>query len=1149
MKLKELHIRNIASIERADIDFDNGLNDAVTGEPSPVFLISGDTGAGKSVILDGISMALYKKTPRTAGVANMRDNAFTDTEGEVIKVASIEQYTRLGISDKDESYSEVVFDGNDGVTYRVRLSLGMTLGKKDKVTGLRPLKHRAPKWEMCVGDGDWTKDSVEQTIRNAVGLDFQQFGRMAMLAQGQFANFLTGDKKEREAILEQLTNTQHFTAYGEAIHSLFKKAQKNLDIVQKEYDTEKAHTLPDEEVVRLTKEQNECKQRQEDLDKKLKAEEERLRHVNTALAAEKSQNEAKAELLRLQGIVAGERYQHDKALFTEWDATTTQRQALAVLLRTRKEEAEAKTSLARLQTSFRLLTADAADRRIKAEALSESIRQTKEWIAKQQVHEALYVKAGEVDLKISQYINKVENSKTIAATLSAEQQKTSELAKAKSEAETKAGEAANAVKVKDEQINALTQQRAKLNVPSVNEQVMQKSKFLSVLKEIRQAYEALLVEQKEAEALSREINVEADSLKALKEDFDKANALMLARKKEAEAAEKRLTTMQMSVKDTLVNLRHRIAEEHTANCPLCGQHIDHLHLDSDFKGMLTPLEEERRMAADALALATRQQEKCKDDYMKMDAAHQNKQKHLNRAEKKNADALEKINVDAVAVGLNTAEPLDQQVANAVQSVEKELALLKETLQRAEKLQGEINRLLQERKPFDDVRVKAERIRANADNAVKANAEAIARIDKERQALLGEIADGKAEIDTMLNDYSADWLSDTASLRRRLSQDAKAFSDHQKRLNTETTEHGKTDALLRSVAQLQQEILRLCAGWSPCTEPKPYPCRDIQTEWNGLHGKVSAIVSKINDCRRLTVETSSQLADYYRLTGKTEEMLQLLCSQEQQVVAARTFVSDTDRQIKSRSDAAADAQRVIDAALKALNVNDRAELPERQQLEEGIAAVKVQRDEALSILNQAKSRLDMHQTNVSRLADIGKRLDVAKQSFTRWDRLDGIFGGTRFRTLVQTYILRPLLNNANIYLSRITDRYCLTCSRDNEQLSVLVLDRYNKNQVRSVTVLSGGERFMVSLALSLALSSLNRPDMNVNILFIDEGFGTLDEKSLDSVMQTLEKLQEIAGQTNRRVGIISHREELNERIPTQIQVVKRGEGRSMVEVKV
>lgn len=172
----------------------------------------------------------------------------------------------------------------------------------------------------------------------------------------------------------------------------------------------------------------------------------------------------------------------------------------------------------------------------------------------------------------------------------------------------------------------------------------------------------------------------------------------------------------------------------------------------------------------------------------------------------------------------------------------------------------------------------------------------------------------------------------------------------------------------------------------------------------------------------------------------------------------------------------------------------------------------------------------------------------KQKEEEQVQLNARFGGTRFRTLVQSYILRPLQNNANNYLQRITDRYRLTCSEENEQLSILVHDRYHKDQVRSATVLSGGERFMISLALSLALSSFNRPDMKVNILFIDEGFGTLDEHSLDSVMSTLERLQEMARQSNRRVGIISHREELEERIPVQIRVEKRGEGRGCVTIK-
>lgn len=136
---------------------------------------------------------------------------------------------------------------------------------------------------------------------------------------------------------------------------------------------------------------------------------------------------------------------------------------------------------------------------------------------------------------------------------------------------------------------------------------------------------------------------------------------------------------------------------------------------------------------------------------------------------------------------------------------------------------------------------------------------------------------------------------------------------------------------------------------------------------------------------------------------------------------------------------------------------------------------------LNALATANGKLEEDKRNQDKFNRIAARLETAQKNLAKWDRLNSRFGGTRFRTLVQSYILRPLLNNANIYLARITDRYKLTCSEENEQLAILVLDRYNKDQVRSVTVLSGGERFMISLALSLALSSLNRPDMNVDIL--------------------------------------------------------------------
>ena len=266
MKIKELHLRNIASIEKADIDFESGLNDIVTGSPASIFLISGDTGAGKSVILDGISMALYKKTPRIIDVQNKTNNNFTDDQGDSISINSIEQYTRLGISYKDECYSEVAFEGNDGKEYHAKLELGLTKSNKKDKDGNYLIKHSTPVWTVKVGSDDWQKVEAKtgQPILDAVGLTFEQFGRMAMLAQGQFASFLTGDKKERESILEQLTNTEHFTAYGEAIKRLFDNAKTAQKTAQTAFDTEEEHTLPSEQVEQHNKDLDELKIKEKD---------------------------------------------------------------------------------------------------------------------------------------------------------------------------------------------------------------------------------------------------------------------------------------------------------------------------------------------------------------------------------------------------------------------------------------------------------------------------------------------------------------------------------------------------------------------------------------------------------------------------------------------------------------------------------------------------------------------------------------------------------------------------------------------------------------------------------------------------------------------------------------------------------------------
>ncbi len=1147
MKLKELHIRNIASIERADIDFEHDLNDAVTGTPASIFLISGDTGAGKSVILDSISMALYKKTPRIEGVINKKENRYSYNEKETISINSIEQYTRLGISAKDDCYSEVVFEGNDGQTYHARLELGMTKSRTKDASGNNILKFSSPTWTYKIADGDWTKDNVEKTLCQAVGLDFQQFGRMAMLAQGQFANFLTGDKKEREAILEQLTNTQHFTAYGEAIQSLWRKAKDAQTQIQTQYDTEKPHTLTDEQVVQISKEQQDAQKEIDLYEKEIKATEQKLKQVEAVLRNEKTLTEAREARQQLEAKMAGEEYSRCKTLFTDWDATTTQRQQLSDLLKARQDEVKAKADLIQAMQTFHLLSADIADRQAKVKTQQESIQQIEEWVRKQAPYEELYTRAGETDLKIRQYLEKVKKADALAATLKQTNDKTEGLKKAESEAKALAQTAEKAVKERQDQIDQLSNQRLQLNPQAVIDDLKQQHSRHQHLSDLLSAIDTLKPLIQENRELKGKLLSEEQTLTTLRQASEKADADYQAKKTLAQKAAQRLTTMKMSLDEKIKELRHRLYDEHTETCPLCGQPIGHILLDDDFKDMLTPFEEEQRQASESLQQAENLRDQALGSFQQLDDTHKSNLRLYQGNTAKIEQSQKTINGKATQQGLDLQNNLSEQITEAIGLLTQSITKLEAAQSEAERLQKEINRLIDEKKTFDTHKAEADKAKLKAETALKANADDIARIEKQQADLIQECDTLKADISALLAGYCSTWQTDTESLRKQLQADAKTYAEQRKQLSDSQAALEKATTLIETLIQYSQNILQACPDWSASNHPQAYPCSSINTEWTNLLSKVTSLVSKLKDSHAVITQTEQQLAAYYQQSGKTESALTSLVAQEQQVAAARRYVSDTDAQLKSRNDAITEAQRQIDSAFGQLGIADRADLPHKQLLDEKKASDSMLRDGALSKYTQATTQLELHQKNIQRLRQIEQQLAEAKNRYARWDTLNRIFGGTRFRTLVQTYILRPLLNNANIYLEQITDRYHLTCSDDNEQLSILVLDRYNKDQVRSVTVLSGGERFMISLSLSLALSSLNRPDMNVNILFIDEGFGTLDEKSLDSVMSTLEKLQEIAGQTNRRVGIISHREELEERIPVQIQVVKKGEGRSQIDI--
>ncbi len=231
MKLQQLTIHNIASIEDAFIDFQ--------AEPlasSEVFLITGKTGAGKTTILDAICLALYADTPRLNGT-NMQGK-ISDVEQD-LTITSPQQLMRRNTG---EAFVRLTFTSNSDTHYEATWAISRARKKADG-------KLQPRTWQLRNLDTDTllTKDNeVKQEIRLAVGLDFSQFCRTTMLAQGEFTKFLNSKDEEKAEILEKITGADIYSKIGAKIYEICNRQKKLLD--EARIRIEGTHTLSDTEI-------------------------------------------------------------------------------------------------------------------------------------------------------------------------------------------------------------------------------------------------------------------------------------------------------------------------------------------------------------------------------------------------------------------------------------------------------------------------------------------------------------------------------------------------------------------------------------------------------------------------------------------------------------------------------------------------------------------------------------------------------------------------------------------------------------------------------------------------------------------------------------------------------------------------------------
>lgn len=216
---------------------------------------------------------------------------------------------------------------------------------------------------------------------------------------------------------------------------------------------------------------------------------------------------------------------------------------------------------------------------------------------------------------------------------------------------------------------------------------------------------------------------------------------------------------------------------------------------------------------------------------------------------------------------------------------------------------------------------------------------------------------------------------------------------------------------------------------------------------------------------------------------------------------------------------------------------------REALEREIANLLTNQKVIQQEIGGIRQKLTENETLKQRQHLRAQAVDAQKRECSRWNLLHELIGsadGKKYRNFAQGLTFEMMIGHANRQLQKMTDRYLLV--RDNKQpLALNIIDNYQAGVIRSTKNLSGGESFIVSLSLALGLSHMASKNVRVDSLFLDEGFGTLDEEALDTALETLARLQ----QDGKLIGVISHVPALKERISTQIQVTSQNGGRSVI----
>lgn len=1128
MKFLKLEILNLASLDRGEgevINFEEGA----LGE-STIFSIVGPTGSGKSTILDAICLALYNRAPRYPRKKNDRDRIeiYGEIEGDENNRLAPTDGRNILSRGKKIGYSKLTFLVNNGDIYRAEWHVTKARVRyNDVITLLYKIIKKENGWEE--------EDCKWGDLPQIIGLDYEQFLRTVLIAQGSFANFLTAKENERYELLEKLVGCgDMYTRITEEIKQKKDASESAHNEIKAQFEAYEKDDLSPEEMLALNQKIEEL----EEAEKKLAHE---LEAVGKALQwyAEEEKHQVNIQTYKLaldQAKVALESMKERTERLVLHDATL---QAVDLY----KEKKSKDESLYQIAENLKTLSEEAEKKnkdKASEEGLLKDLKDKHEKAANQMLEQRPLINQART-VKVQCETAKTNEKEKTKLCIKAEEDRNSArkileankdninkssllLGKAEKEYDdlkvSVDKEREVLKKQVDEAIQAYEQQKKQLEDKNMKELLQDKELATISLQDLKEAIR-IQHEWKGKEKQNFEVQVEKEKISKRNEEIENECALLNVEslRKELEVLTKAYTLLTSQDWEM-----HRQSLVEGEPCPLCGSRNHPFLKEEEYTPVVSDMDEQIK--------------KIGDELEKQIAREKSLHKELNE----NKGKLKSLVGQFATLGKEIDQYQSEWEAISVKHVdwkadEESLEAMKRSME--EKLQQAQNAL----DDYNEIFNKAEHLRTLKEKKEKDQLNYQERSEQE----LKNLETRKMTAVTVLETEKGK----TENLEIQLMEKEEALTKAVK----EQAEAKECVILkLKELKELigdkdpdahEKELTENLGKAEEAVKAKEKQIAELKELLAGLNGKIQTLKDRQQQDQGVLEEKVQQLLHWLADYNADESHVQKLAVEDIMDLSEATDNWEAIRQEKEKKNQAhTSAETTYRNEVEAHEAHQQSKPME----EKDTLVVKKQELEMKdhSELIGAKARMQRYQVAKKAMGDMYEQKLHDEQVMKDWKAISDAVGGSdgkMLRKIAQCYTLRFLVEHANAEIRKFNQRYELVQVKNS--LGIRVIDHDRADDIRDTTSLSGGETFIVSLGLALGLSALSSRSISFENLFIDEGFGTLDPDTLATVIDSLAMLQTSQG---KKVGVISHTDTMSERITTQIRVVKNGNsGSSHIEI--